>query len=104
MSLFPHDVAGLHQSLAVQCAFVRAAARRRKRFGGRFYNWITGENADYVSLSGTHLRQVLGVLGYEPPEFVVGGGEYQLRMDYAQQAIDALAGRLASDGQSIPRM
>lgn len=94
--LQPHDNVGLHQILTFRRAIAQQASRRSRWFGGRIYNKCSGEDPNYVPLSGTHLRQTLSACGLTTPEFVIPSGKYQLRLDYVQSAIDALSQRLNS--------
>ncbi len=57
------------------------------------FNRFSGQSADYILLSGAHLRQVFSAAGIEAPEFIVARGQYELRVDYAQRAYDALKGQ-----------
>ena len=66
------------------------ARRRGRRFGGRFYNWMSGEDTDYIPVSGTHLRQTLTVAGIETPAPVVPEVKYLLRLGIAEKARDLL--------------
>ncbi|SHJ92776.1 hypothetical protein SAMN05444000_115103 [Shimia gijangensis] len=93
--LVPFDDEGLHQVLSFRVATARQAQQRSTWFGGRLYNLIIGEDADYVPLSGSHLKQTLLVCGIEPPDIVVNGGRYLLLVDYARQAIDVLDSRIS---------
>lgn len=94
VDLLPHDEIGLHQVLIVRRAIARQASVRSRWFGGRIYNRFAGEYPNYIPLSGTHLKQALSVCNLKAPEFVVPSGEYQLRLDYVEGAIDALSQRL----------
>lgn len=87
----PHDERGLQQFLHNKIAVAKQASRRGLWFGGRLYNWLSGEDPDYVQLSGTHLEHALPFAGMDVPEIVVRSGQYLLRLDIAQQAVDALA-------------
>lgn len=90
--LAPHDLDGLVQALHFKNQVAKAALRRSRWFGGRFYNRVSGEDPDYVPLSGTHMRQALLAAGIEPPDFIVGSGKYQLRLDISLEAVAALLG------------
>lgn len=66
------------------------ARRRAVWFGGRFYNRMVNEDPDYLDMSGVHLAQVLGLIGFDAPPWVAGQGKYQLRYDICEQAYRAL--------------
>ncbi|MEP5761423.1 MAG: hypothetical protein ABJ327_19320 [Litoreibacter sp.] len=88
--IFAHDEAGLLQILHFRIQIAKAARRRGRWFGGRIYNKFSGEIADYIPMSGTHLRQSLPLVGIDPPSFVVASGKYELRLDLAEQAAKRL--------------
>ncbi len=90
---YPHDEAGLLRALHHRVQVAKGARRRSRWFGGRFYNWMSREDPDYVQMSGTHLRQTLTVAGIETPAPVVPAGEYLLRLDVAEKARDLLLAR-----------
>lgn len=89
--LFPHDVEGLIQILHFRNQIAKAAARRSRWFGGRIYNKLTGEEADYIPISGTHLRQAFAIVKIETPDFIVAAGKYQLRLDISEKAVNILS-------------
>jgi len=80
----------LRQVLHRKVTAARQAARRNKWIGGRWYNRMSGDDPDYVPLSGTHLRQALLFAEMAVPDIVVRSGQYLLRLDIAQQAEEAL--------------
>ncbi len=72
---------------------IHTALKAKKRdgwLGGRLYNRFSGQSVDYIALSGTHLRQAFSAAGIQAPDFIVARGQYELRLDYAQKAYDAL--------------
>lgn len=89
--LFPHDVEGLLQVLHFRNQIARAANRRSSWFGGRIFNKFSGEEPDYIPISGSHLRQTLEAVGIEIPEFIVASGKYQLRLDISEKAVNRLS-------------
>ena len=91
VDLIPYDAEGLLQLLHFRNQTAKAAQRRSRWFGGRFYNRFSGEEPDYIPLSGNHLRQTLEVVGIETPDFVVASGKYQLRLDISEEAVDRLS-------------
>lgn len=84
--LFPHDQEGLARVLHHRVHVAKRAMRRSGWIGGRVYNWMSGEDPDYIPMSGTHLRQTLTVAGIETPDPVVASGKYLLRLDIAEEA------------------
>ena len=75
------------------------AQGRNHWFGGRIFNALSGQSPIYIPLSGTHLRQTLSFVGLQPPESVVAQGRYELRLDYAQRAYDALKSKLDAESK-----
>lgn len=97
--LLLHDDIGLHNFLNFRVAVAYQASQRRRWFGGRIYNKLAGEEADYIPISGAHLEQTLSVVGLTTPEFVAASEQYLLRVDYAKGAIDVLAKNIATNVQ-----
>jgi len=87
---FAHDHEGLLQILHFRNQTAKAAYKRSSWIGGRIYNKFSGEQTDYIPVSGTHLRQILTVVGIETPEFVVASGKYSLRLDMSEKAVSIL--------------
>lgn len=88
---FPHDVEGLLHNLRFRNRTAEIAQKRSRWFGGRFYNYFSGEHPDYIPISGMHLKQAFNAVGIEPPEFIVNSGKYELRLDVSQKAVQQLA-------------
>lgn len=88
--LLPFDSNELFGVLHFRLHTARNARKRSCWFGGRVYNRFTGQSANYVPLSGTHLVQTFSAAGIQAPDFIVLRGRYELRLDYAQKAYDAL--------------
>ncbi|MCF6433189.1 hypothetical protein [Leisingera sp. MMG026] len=88
--LAPMDVKQLYGFLHFRLHSAKQAQARSGWFGGRLFNKFSGESSDYVPLSGTQMTQAFLAAGIEPPEFIVASGNYELRLDYAQKAYDAL--------------
>lgn len=84
------DAEELKGFLHFRLAMAKSARDRIGWIGGRFYNRFSGETPEYISRSGTQLRQAFLVMRIEPPEFVVARGEYELRVDYAESALATL--------------
>ncbi|TKW65689.1 MAG: hypothetical protein DI616_13825 [Paracoccus denitrificans] len=66
------------------------ARKRASWFGGRFYNRMTNESPHYLEMSGVHLAQVLALVGFDAPPWVIPKGRYLLRYDLAEGAYQAL--------------
>ena len=94
--LFPHDIEGLHQILHFRNQVSKAARRRSNWFGGRIYNKFSGEDPDYIPISGTHLRQTFSILNIDTQDFIVPSGKYQLRLDFSEDAVKVLSDKLGS--------
>ena len=88
--LAPMDVDQLYGFLHFRLHSAKQAQERSSWFGGRLFNKFSGETADYIPLSGTQLMQAFLAAGIQPPEFIVARGSYELRLDYAQKAYEAL--------------
>jgi len=89
--LYPHDMEGLLQILHFRNQIAKAAIRRSNWFGGRIYNKFSGEEPDYIPLSGTHLRQTFSIVNIDTPDIVVASGKYQLRLDISEDAVKRLS-------------
>ncbi|WP_139792780.1 hypothetical protein [Pseudophaeobacter leonis] len=89
--LFPHDLEGLLGILHFRNETAKAARRRSSWFGGKLYNKFSGDEPDYIPVSGTHLRQALSTVGIETPDFIVASGKYQLRLDISEEAVSILS-------------
>ncbi|NSX54133.1 hypothetical protein [Parasulfitobacter algicola] len=87
----PHDSEGLLQILHFRNQTAKSAHQRSGWIGGRLFNKFSGEDANYIPISGMHLRQTLTVVGIEPPDFVISSGQYQLRTDISQDAVAILS-------------
>lgn len=90
VEMLPHDERNLQQFLHNKIAVAKQASRRNRWFGGRIFNRFSGEDPDYVQLSGTHLGQILPFAGIDTPDIVARSGQYLLRLDIAEQAMAAL--------------
>lgn len=85
--VFAHDHEGLLQILRFRNQTAKAAHKRSGWIGGRIFNKFSGEDTNYIPVSGTHLRQALAVVGIEAPEFIVASGKYSLRLDLSEEAV-----------------
>lgn len=74
----------------------KQAKKRSKWLPGRIYNRFSGEQFDYIPLSGTHLRQVLKLADISPPADVTSSAKCHLRVDVAQGVYNALE-RIVAD-------
>ena len=90
VDLLPRDKTDLLDFLNVRLALVGRAKERAGGFLGRIYNKYSGEDADYVELSGVQLRQTLSAAGIKVPEFITADGQYKLREDLVRQAVSNL--------------
>jgi hypothetical protein len=88
--LAPMDAKQLYGFLHFRLHSAKEAQNRSSWFGGRLFNRFSGQDGDYVPLSGTQMRQAFLAAGIEPPDFIVARGSYALRLDYVQKAYDAL--------------
>lgn len=88
---FPHDIEGLLQILHFRNQIAKAASQRSCWFGGRIFNKFSGEETDYIPISGTHLRQTLAIVDIDTPDFIVASGKYQLRLDVSENAVSVLS-------------
>ncbi|KAJ55375.1 hypothetical protein ACMU_11815 [Actibacterium mucosum KCTC 23349] len=70
--------------LARRVSNAEQAQARSGWFGGRLYNRMAGENADFVELSGAVLAGAMRYSGHTVPEGLDRGQDYLLRRDYAQ--------------------
>jgi len=84
--------------VARRVADVRNARARARWFGGRFYNWLTGNRTEHVMLSGTVLANSLKWLGEEVPEGFPREADLELRFDIAEQLDTDLRAKAAAEG------
>ncbi|WP_321341272.1 hypothetical protein [uncultured Cohaesibacter sp.] len=92
----PLDDEELLKVLHFRLFSAKQAKRRSKWFIGRLYNRFSGEQPDYIPLSGSHLRQVLKLATISPPADVTSSAKCHLRVDVAQDAYNALE-RIVAD-------
>lgn len=93
---YKHSPASLLQMLHRQVMTARNAHERSSWFGGRFYNACSGDNPDYITMAGAHLRPVLLAAKIEPPEFMTSEGQYGLRYDIAETALAQIHAQVAA--------
>gem|GEM_PF-721955 len=89
--LFPHGIEGLLQILHFRNQIAKAVSRRSHWFGGRMFNKFSGENSDYIPISGTHLRQTLSIVNIDTPNFIFASGKYLLRLDISEEVANVLS-------------
>lgn len=87
---FVFDRDELRQFLQFRLAIVKQAKERNRGVFGRFYNRLSGEDPNYIDVSGSQLRQILAVFGEDAAEAVKNTENYQLRADVVQDALDVL--------------
>ena len=96
--IYIHTDAGLEQMLRFRAHATHRANQRTRWLGGRIYNRLSGEDPNYIPISGTHMRQTLLEIGIEPPDFVIARGKYMLRIDFVDEAITSLTEKRISSG------
>ena len=84
--IYPQSDDGLLTVLHHRIQIAKHARHRSRWIGGRLFNRLSGEDPDYIPVSGTHLRQTLAIAGVEPPDFVTATGQYLLRLDVSEKA------------------
>lgn len=90
VDLMPHEREDLIIFLTNRLAIAKTAKTRAKGALGRMYNRFSGEDPDYIELSGVHLKQTLQSIERPVPDVVVAAGQYKLRLDIALAALEAL--------------
>lgn len=70
------------------------AQNRSQHFIGKLGNVLMGGDPDYIEMRGSHLGQVLRLLGTDPGEVLDVRKTYLLRADVARQAHDILGAQL----------
>lgn len=82
----PLDKTGLLTFLHVRLHTADKARDRARWFGGRLYNRLSGEEPDYVPLSGTHARQALSLVGIDVGDALDPASLYLVRYDLVDAA------------------
>ena len=90
IDLIPLDDYELFRFLHVRLWFADTAKARAWWFGGSLYNYLVGDNPDWVSLSGMHTKQVLQVLGREELSGLKPLESYKVSTETARRAYAAL--------------
>lgn len=86
----PYNVDELDIVLSYKIATSRVARSRAKTLLGRFLNWCTNTDPDYVWLPGAHLKQILEAADMDVPDDLGWERRYQLRFDIALEAMERL--------------
>lgn len=87
--IMPFNEIDLHNWLHARTAIADHARHR-----ARWYNRMIGEDPDRISVSGARLRQLLVLLGQEPPEGLASRSYYAFRVEHARKCLRVLQGRL----------
>lgn len=90
--MLPFDRDELFGVLHFRLFEAKEAQRPASWIGGRLFNRFSGAKPSYIPVSGAHLKQVLDQVRIETPDFVVAGGKYLLRFDYAERVYERLEG------------
>ena len=80
----------LARFLYVRLRHADDAVRRARWFGGRIYNNMVGADAAYTDMPGHHLLMAMDWAGVPAPKGVQPDRSYQLRLDVAAKAFEAL--------------
>lgn len=91
----PFEPNALYRVLHFRIDTADKAAERAKWAGGRMFNLLTGQSAHFTPLYGTHVRQVLSWAGQNVPGGIVPAERYELRLDFAKLAYEALRAKLS---------
>lgn len=94
VEIMPFDEVALAQFLHFRVTEADDAARRSGWIGGRLYNRMTGQNAEYTQVSGRRLMQIFELAGLEVPKVIEMPQQYLVRMDIIRAALDRLKERL----------
>lgn len=96
MEFLPQEREELIGFLQVRIALADRARERAVWMLGRGYNWLSGENPDYVLLNGQQLLKVLGSIGVDAGQEIEVLGSYELRTDLVKDAYAALSANSAA--------
>lgn len=92
--IMPFNEIDLHNWLHAKIAIADHARHRARWFGGRWYNRMINEEPDRISVSGARLRQLLALLGQEPPEGLASKRYYPFRVEHARKCLRVLQDRV----------
>ncbi|MCP4206033.1 MAG: hypothetical protein GY767_03160 [Shimia sp.] len=90
MKLAPRGREELVAFLDVRLRIAERAKARTSSGIGRFYNALSGENPDYLRLTGSELKDVLQVIGAEVDNIVDTHALFDLRVDVAGEVFATL--------------
>jgi len=90
MTLAPRAQEELAAFLDVQLKIAERASARSSSGAGRLYNALSGENPDYVRLTGSELKDVLQIIGAEVDDIVDPRAVFDLRVDVVREALATL--------------
>ncbi len=90
MTLASRGQEELSTFLDVRLKIAERASARSSSGAGRFYNVLSGENADYVRLTGSELKDVLQVIGAEVDDIVDQRAVFDLHVDVAGEVLATL--------------
>ncbi|MFY0660971.1 MAG: hypothetical protein JXR15_10790 [Shimia sp.] len=90
MTLAPRAQEELATFLDVRLKIAARASARTASGAGSFYNTLSGENPDYVRLTGSELKDVLQVIGAEVDDIVDQHAVFDLRVDLAAEVFATL--------------
>jgi hypothetical protein len=86
MTLAPRTQRELLIFLDLRLKIADRAKVRSTGFAGRLYNVLSGENYDYLRLTGSELKDVLQVIGACVDDIVNMHARFDLRVDVAREA------------------
>lgn len=93
------ELALVHLARRVGCGL--EAHRRKTWVGGRLMNWMTKTNPDFVPLSGAVIRSAMKAIGDDMPDNLDAGAHYGLRIDFAQELLERMKARAATEEWSL---
>jgi hypothetical protein len=88
MAFSPRVPAELAAFLDVRLKIAERARARNSSSMGRVYNALSGENPDYLRLTGSELEDVLKAIGAEVGDIVDRSAWFELRVDVAAEVFE----------------
>ena len=85
MAFAPRVPAELAAFLDVRLKIAERARARNSRSVGRVFNALSGENPDYLRLTGSELEDVLKAIGAQVGDIVDQSAWFELRVDVPQR-------------------
>ncbi len=79
----------------------RQARARNRWVGGRFYNWLTGSETEYVVLSGAVLGNSLKWLDQVVPDGLPRGVDLKLPFEIAEALDTELRAKAKAEGMTV---